>query len=184
MVLSTRTGHTGISDIGFSFGSNILVARKVFRFSGQMTSRWSNPKGPVPRPSSFSTKATMVLFEPFPECHSPWNTVASGSLGRFAKDGVGLSRPTPSWEGQLVRASWFTLVQGWLTRLSFRRQACNSCHVVEPTNPSPRIIVIGPDFQDIANTKGMTATALRVSLTTSHPKMPNLILCATADRRM
>ena len=34
----------------------------------------------------------------------------------------------------------------------------------------------GPSFQDIANTKGMTATALRVFLTTSHPKMPNLIL--------
>ena len=30
--------------------------------------------------------------------------------------------------------------------------------------------------KDIANTKGMTATALRVFLTTSHPKMPNLIL--------
>ena len=59
---------------------------------------------------------------------------------------------------------------------TFAREACNSCHVVEPTNPSPRIVVIGPDFQDIANTKGMTATALRVFLTTSHPKMPNLIL--------
>jgi hypothetical protein len=35
--------------------------------------------------------------------------------------------------------------------------------------------VIGPNFQDIANTSGMTATALRVFLTTSHPKMPNLI---------
>jgi len=52
------------------------------------------------------------------------------------------------------------------------RKAFNSCHVVEPTNPSPRIIVIGPDFQNIANTKGMTATALQVFLTTSHPKMP------------
>jgi cytochrome c2 len=59
---------------------------------------------------------------------------------------------------------------------TFAREACNSCHVVEPTNASPRIVVIGPNFQDIANTKGMTATALRVFLTTSHPKMPNLIL--------
>ena len=55
---------------------------------------------------------------------------------------------------------------------TFAREACNSCHVVEPTNPSPRIVVIGPDFQEIANIKGMTATALRVFLTTSHPKMP------------
>ena len=55
---------------------------------------------------------------------------------------------------------------------SFAREACNSYHVVEPTNASPRIVVIGPDFQEIANIKGMTATALRVFLTTSHPKMP------------
>jgi cytochrome c551/c552 len=59
---------------------------------------------------------------------------------------------------------------------AFARDACKSCHVVEPTNASPRMIVIGPSFQDIANTKGMTATALRVFLTTSHPKMPNLLL--------
>jgi cytochrome c551/c552 len=59
---------------------------------------------------------------------------------------------------------------------AFAREACKSCHVVEPTNASPRIVVVGPSFQDIANTKGMTATALRVFLTTSHPKMPNLIL--------
>ena len=59
---------------------------------------------------------------------------------------------------------------------AFAREACNSCHVVEPTNVSPRIVAIGPNFRDIANIKGMTATALRVFLTTSHPKMPNLIL--------
>lgn len=58
----------------------------------------------------------------------------------------------------------------------FAREACNSCDIVEPTNASPRVVLIGPNFQDIANTKGMTATALRVFLTTSHPKMPNLIL--------
>jgi cytochrome c2 len=59
---------------------------------------------------------------------------------------------------------------------TYAREACYSCHVVEPTNPSPWIVVIGPDFQDIANTKGMTATVPRVFLTTSHPKMPNLFL--------
>jgi mono/diheme cytochrome c family protein len=56
------------------------------------------------------------------------------------------------------------------------REACIACHVVDPANASPRVVAIGPNFQDIANTKGMTATALRVFLTTSHPKMPNLIL--------
>jgi cytochrome c len=59
---------------------------------------------------------------------------------------------------------------------AFAREACITCHVVDPANGSPRVVVIGPNFQDIANTKGMTATALRVFLTTSHPKMPNLIL--------
>jgi hypothetical protein len=36
---------------------------------------------------------------------------------------------------------------------------------------------------DISNTRGITATALRAFLTTSHPKMPNLILTPeeTAD---
>jgi mono/diheme cytochrome c family protein len=59
---------------------------------------------------------------------------------------------------------------------AFAREACNACHIVEAKPQKPRRIVIGPAFRDIANTRGMTATALRVFLTTSHPKMPNLIL--------
>jgi mono/diheme cytochrome c family protein len=58
----------------------------------------------------------------------------------------------------------------------FAREACNACHVVEAEQRKPRRIVIGPAFREIANTRGMTATVLRVFLTTSHPKMPNLIL--------
>ena len=38
------------------------------------------------------------------------------------------------------------------------------------------MIAIGPDFQTIANTPGMTAMALRAFLQTPHPKVPNLIL--------
>jgi mono/diheme cytochrome c family protein len=66
---------------------------------------------------------------------------------------------------------------------AFAREACNACHMVEAEQRKPRRIVIGPAFRDIANTRGMTATALRVFLTTSHPKMPNLILTPeeTAD---
>ena len=60
-------------------------------------------------------------------------------------------------------------------------KTCNSCHAVESTDASPPIVAIGPNFQDIANTKGMTATAPRVFLTTAHPKMPNLILPARGD---
>jgi mono/diheme cytochrome c family protein len=59
---------------------------------------------------------------------------------------------------------------------AFAREACGACHMVEPEARAPRRIVIGPAFRDIANTPGMTATAIRVFLTSSHPKMPNLIL--------
>jgi len=58
---------------------------------------------------------------------------------------------------------------------AFAREACKACHVVEPTR-LPRRFEIGPAFRDIANTPGMTTTALTAFLTTSHPKMPNLIL--------
>jgi mono/diheme cytochrome c family protein len=59
---------------------------------------------------------------------------------------------------------------------AFAREVCKACHIVEPEESSPRTIAIGPAFRDVANTRGMTATALRVFLTSSHPKMPNLIL--------
>lgn len=59
---------------------------------------------------------------------------------------------------------------------AFAREACKACHMVDAKQRAPRIIVIGPAFRDISNTRGITATALRVFLTTSHPTMPNLIL--------
>jgi cytochrome c551/c552 len=59
---------------------------------------------------------------------------------------------------------------------AFARDACRACHMVEVKPQKPRRIVIGPSFRDIANTRGMTERALRVFMTTSHPKMPNLIL--------
>ncbi len=58
---------------------------------------------------------------------------------------------------------------------AFARNACQPCHAVEAERV-PRRIVIGPAFRDVADTSGMTATAIRVFLRTSHPKMPNLIL--------
>ena len=59
---------------------------------------------------------------------------------------------------------------------AFAREACKACHVVEAGASSPQLIEVGPPFREIANTRGMTATALRAFLTSSHPKMPNLIL--------
>jgi len=55
-------------------------------------------------------------------------------------------------------------------------RVCSPCHAVEPDPHAPRMFQIGPDFQTVANTPGMTATALNAFLLTSHPKMPNFIL--------
>ena len=59
---------------------------------------------------------------------------------------------------------------------AFARRDCITCHMVEAREAPPRLIAVGPAFRAIANTPGMTATALHAFLTTSHPKMPNLIL--------
>ena len=59
---------------------------------------------------------------------------------------------------------------------AFARQVCSPCHAVTAEQASQRVMAIGPDFQTIANTPGMTTTALRAFLQTPHPKMPNLIL--------
>ena len=58
----------------------------------------------------------------------------------------------------------------------FAREVCSPCHAVTAEQASKRVIAIAPDFQTIANTSGVTATALRAFLQTPHPKMPNLIL--------
>ena len=59
---------------------------------------------------------------------------------------------------------------------SFARSACSACHVVDEQQRPTRRIFIGPAFRNIANTPGVTATALRVFLTTSHPKVSNPIV--------
>ena len=58
----------------------------------------------------------------------------------------------------------------------FAREACKACYMVEFEQLSQRRLVIAPAFREITNAPGITATALRVFLGTSHPKMPNLIL--------
>ena len=59
---------------------------------------------------------------------------------------------------------------------AYAREVCSPCHAVTAEQASQRTIAVAPDFQAIANTSGMTATALRAFLQTPHPKMPNLIL--------
>jgi mono/diheme cytochrome c family protein len=64
---------------------------------------------------------------------------------------------------------------------AFAREACASCHATQPkvtTSPTPN----APPFQQVADTSGMTATALTVWLQTSHPTMPNLQLTPVEKR--
>jgi mono/diheme cytochrome c family protein len=56
------------------------------------------------------------------------------------------------------------------------REVCSPCHAIDPPPHAPRLVDIAPDFQAIADTPGMTSTALRAFLLSSHPKMPNFIL--------
>ena len=58
----------------------------------------------------------------------------------------------------------------------YAREVCAPCHAFNAEQASQRMITVAPDFQSIANTSGMTATALHAFLRTPHPKMPNLIL--------
>lgn len=55
------------------------------------------------------------------------------------------------------------------------RSVCAQCHAVasgELRSPDP----MAPSFVSVAKTPGMTGTALRVWLRTSHPTMPNYVL--------
>lgn len=58
---------------------------------------------------------------------------------------------------------------------AYARQACASCHAVEPGIPTPPFAK-APSFSSVAATPGMTSMALNVWFSTSHPNMPNLII--------
>ena len=50
---------------------------------------------------------------------------------------------------------------------------CATCHgISEEKSPLPQ----APRFRHVADTTGMTATALQVWMQTSHPTMPNIIV--------
>jgi mono/diheme cytochrome c family protein len=58
------------------------------------------------------------------------------------------------------------------------QRICSECHAVRPAEiVSP--LSAAPSFERIASVSGMTATALKVALRTSHKTMPNLILSET-----
>jgi mono/diheme cytochrome c family protein len=51
---------------------------------------------------------------------------------------------------------------------------CAECHAIDRSRPSPNLKAT--PFGTVADTPGMTATALAVWLRTPHPTMPNLIV--------
>jgi mono/diheme cytochrome c family protein len=58
---------------------------------------------------------------------------------------------------------------------AYAEEVCAVCHAVgagESRSPNAD----APPFETVANTPGMTPTALAVWLNTSHPSMPNLIV--------
>ena len=57
---------------------------------------------------------------------------------------------------------------------AYAKKYCTKCHAIDGTETSPE--PTAPSFKNVANTKGMTATALTVWLTTSHPTMPNIVI--------
>lgn len=59
--------------------------------------------------------------------------------------------------------------------LSYAKKNCASCHAVS-AHIDTEIINDAPAFVDVANTPGMTATAIAVWLQTPHPNMPNFII--------
>jgi mono/diheme cytochrome c family protein len=57
---------------------------------------------------------------------------------------------------------------------AYAEKVCARCHAIHPSGLSPE--PTAPPFRDVAKTPGMTGTALRVWLSTSHPTMPNIIV--------
>jgi mono/diheme cytochrome c family protein len=58
--------------------------------------------------------------------------------------------------------------------LEYAQKVCSDCHAVE--KDTAMLFSQVPSFQEVADTQGMTPRALIVWLTTSHPKMPDLII--------
>jgi hypothetical protein len=59
--------------------------------------------------------------------------------------------------------------------LSIARERCSSCHLIVKES-GLSINEKAPTFARIANIPGMTPTALRAALNSSHETMPNLVI--------
>ena len=55
----------------------------------------------------------------------------------------------------------------------YAKRVCSVCHAISgEQSPNPK----APRFREVADTPGITGTALRVWMETSHPTMPNIIV--------
>jgi mono/diheme cytochrome c family protein len=59
--------------------------------------------------------------------------------------------------------------------LSLAREVCSQCHLVVK-KPGLSVNPDAPSFEAIANTNGLTSTALLAMLQTSHRTMPNIVV--------
>jgi mono/diheme cytochrome c family protein len=74
-----------------------------------------------------------------------------------------------------VDCAWAQSIGSPSQGLRLARTQCAECHLVEKgSGPSPN--PAAPTFEDIANIRGMTSTALTAALRTSHDTMPNVII--------
>lgn len=67
--------------------------------------------------------------------------------------------------------------------LRYALEVCSTCHAVRPmelVSPLPQ----APRFQDVANTRGMTAIALTAWFQTSHPTMPDVVMTDAETRNV
>jgi len=56
---------------------------------------------------------------------------------------------------------------------TYAKEVCSKCHgISEEKSPVPK----ATRFRDVADRPGITGTALRVWLETSHPTMPNIVV--------
>lgn len=65
---------------------------------------------------------------------------------------------------------------------AFALKTCTPCHVVSSGQGKPRRAATAADFQAIADTKAMTASALHAFLSSPHPTMPSLVLSRQEEK--
>jgi mono/diheme cytochrome c family protein len=144
--------------------------------SGAVDCSCGNKKAPLQR-------AQAPSFAPFkpPSCGSDaaHDEKLRFTHARFAIGGVVANSNKPATpENRWTKTPPVTLVAevGDAQKgLSYAQQVCSVCHnVLRTDSPSPN--AQAPAFKKVANTPGMSITALTVWSRTSHPTMPNLVI--------